>query len=168
MITLTIGRMRPYEYSVHSSFRLFLLNLLDSELHPGRAAPPASLRGSSRSTGPKDARGSSRAGRPEAATDGRAVGARRAARARVQHRLVDLAPESPKPLTGIVHHPRHVWRVLGNLGRSLRRPARRACERDEAGHRRVKNAALSTAKKPCQQRRHTRPCRDHPQSQRVE
>lgn len=36
-----------------------------------------------------------------------------------------------KQLTGIRHHPGHVWRVLRGLGWSLQRPARRARERDE-------------------------------------
>src|SRR6266852_1205985 len=35
-------------------------------------------------------------------------------------------------LTGVAHHPGHVWRVLRALGWSLQRPARRARERDEA------------------------------------
>ncbi len=35
-------------------------------------------------------------------------------------------------LTGVEHHPGHVWRVLRGLGWSLQRPARRARERDEA------------------------------------
>lgn len=35
-------------------------------------------------------------------------------------------------LTGVVHHPGHVWRVLRGLGWSLQRPGRRARERDEA------------------------------------
>lgn len=34
-------------------------------------------------------------------------------------------------LTGVVHHPGHVWRVLRGLGWSLQRPGRRARERDE-------------------------------------
>jgi transposase len=34
-------------------------------------------------------------------------------------------------LTGIRHHPGHVWRVLRKLGWALQRPARRARERDE-------------------------------------
>src|SRR5438477_7387130 len=36
-----------------------------------------------------------------------------------------------KRLTGVAHHPGHVWRVLRKLGWSLQRPARRARERDE-------------------------------------
>ena len=35
-------------------------------------------------------------------------------------------------LTGVVHHPGHVWRLLRGMGWSLQRPARRARERDEA------------------------------------
>lgn len=34
-------------------------------------------------------------------------------------------------LTGVRHHPGHVWRVLRGLGWSLQRPTRRARERDE-------------------------------------
>jgi transposase len=36
-----------------------------------------------------------------------------------------------KRLTGVRHHPGHVWRVLRALGWSLQRPGRRARERDE-------------------------------------
>ncbi len=35
-------------------------------------------------------------------------------------------------LTGVRHHPGHVWRVLRQMRWSLQRPARRALERDEA------------------------------------
>ncbi|MBI4593896.1 MAG: winged helix-turn-helix domain-containing protein [Candidatus Rokubacteria bacterium] len=35
-------------------------------------------------------------------------------------------------VTGVRHHPGHVWRLLRGLGWSLQRPARRARERDEA------------------------------------
>jgi transposase len=35
-------------------------------------------------------------------------------------------------LTGVAHHPGHVWRLLRGMGWSLQRPARRARERDEA------------------------------------
>jgi transposase len=35
-------------------------------------------------------------------------------------------------LTGVQHHPGHVWRLLRQLGWSLQRPTRRARERDEA------------------------------------
>lgn len=35
-------------------------------------------------------------------------------------------------LTGVRHHPGHVWRILRRLGWSLQRPARRARERNEA------------------------------------
>lgn len=34
-------------------------------------------------------------------------------------------------VTGVRYHPGHVWRLLGTLGWSLQRPARRARERDE-------------------------------------
>jgi transposase len=34
-------------------------------------------------------------------------------------------------LTGVRHHPGHVWRVLRGLGWSLQRPTRQAHERDE-------------------------------------
>jgi len=34
-------------------------------------------------------------------------------------------------VTGVRYHPGHVWRILGALGWSLQRPARRARERDE-------------------------------------
>src|SRR4051812_21435220 len=34
-------------------------------------------------------------------------------------------------LTGVAHHPGHVWRLLRGLGWSVQRPARRASERDE-------------------------------------
>jgi transposase len=37
-----------------------------------------------------------------------------------------------KRVTGVEHHPGHVWRILRKLGWSLQRPARRARERDEA------------------------------------
>jgi transposase len=37
-----------------------------------------------------------------------------------------------KRLTGVTHHPGHVWRVLRGLGWSLQRPGRQARERDEA------------------------------------
>jgi transposase len=35
-------------------------------------------------------------------------------------------------VTGVRHHPSHVWRILGQLGWTLQRPQRRATERDEA------------------------------------
>src|SRR2546427_5853440 len=35
-------------------------------------------------------------------------------------------------VTGVVHHPGHVWRVLRALGWSLQRPGRQSRERDEA------------------------------------
>ena len=34
-------------------------------------------------------------------------------------------------LTGVRHHPSHVWRILGAMGWTLQRPQRRASERDE-------------------------------------
>ena len=34
-------------------------------------------------------------------------------------------------LTGVTHHPGHVWRLLRQLGWSVQRPARRAAERDD-------------------------------------
>jgi len=34
-------------------------------------------------------------------------------------------------LTGVRHHPGHVWRLLRRLGWSPQRPTRRASERDE-------------------------------------
>jgi transposase len=36
-----------------------------------------------------------------------------------------------KRLTGVRHHPGHVWRILRRLGWSLQRPARRARERND-------------------------------------
>lgn len=36
-----------------------------------------------------------------------------------------------KRLTGVEHHPGHVWRVLRGLGWSLQRPTRQARERDD-------------------------------------
>jgi transposase len=35
-------------------------------------------------------------------------------------------------VTGVAHHPGHVWRILKAMGWSLQRPARKAVERDEA------------------------------------
>lgn len=35
-------------------------------------------------------------------------------------------------VTGMTHHPGHVWRILKQMGWSLQRPARKAVERDEA------------------------------------
>ena len=34
-------------------------------------------------------------------------------------------------LTGVAHHPGHVWRLLRQLGWNVQRPARRAAERDD-------------------------------------
>jgi transposase len=35
-------------------------------------------------------------------------------------------------VTGVAHHPGHVWRLLKAMRWSLQRPARKAVERDEA------------------------------------
>jgi transposase len=35
-------------------------------------------------------------------------------------------------VTGVAHHPGHVWRILKRMRWSLQRPARKAVERDEA------------------------------------
>jgi hypothetical protein len=35
-------------------------------------------------------------------------------------------------VTGVAHHPRHVWRILKRMRWSLQRPARKAVERNEA------------------------------------
>jgi transposase len=35
-------------------------------------------------------------------------------------------------VTGVVHHPGHVWRILKRMRWSLQRPARKAVERNEA------------------------------------
>jgi transposase len=35
-------------------------------------------------------------------------------------------------VTGVRHHPSHVWRIMGQLGWTVQRPQRRATERDEA------------------------------------
>jgi len=35
-------------------------------------------------------------------------------------------------LTGVSYHPGHVWRLMGQLGWSPQRPARKAAERDDA------------------------------------
>jgi hypothetical protein len=34
-------------------------------------------------------------------------------------------------MTGVAHHPGHVWRILKAMRWSLQRPARKALERDE-------------------------------------
>jgi transposase len=34
-------------------------------------------------------------------------------------------------VTGVAHHPGHVWRIVKQMGWSLQRPARKAIERDE-------------------------------------
>src|SRR5216684_3174605 len=50
-------------------------------------------------------------------------------------------------LTGVRHHPGHVWRILRRLGWSLQRPARRARERDEAAIARWKTRRWAQLKK---------------------
>ena len=52
-----------------------------------------------------------------------------------------------KRLTGVAHHPGHVWRVLRALGWSLQRPARRAGERDEVASARWKSRRWAALKK---------------------
>jgi len=52
-----------------------------------------------------------------------------------------------KRLTGVAHHPGHVWRVLRALGWSLQRPARRARERDEAAIAQWKSRRWAVLKK---------------------
>jgi transposase len=52
-----------------------------------------------------------------------------------------------KRLTGIRHHPGHVWRILRRLGWSLQRPARRARERDDAAIERWKTRRWAQLKK---------------------
>ena len=50
-------------------------------------------------------------------------------------------------VTGVSHHPGHVWRVLRALGWSLQRPGRQARERDEAAITRWKSTRWSQLKK---------------------
>jgi transposase len=50
-------------------------------------------------------------------------------------------------LTGVRHHPAHVWRILQGLNWSLQRPARQARERDEAAIRRWQRQRWSQVKK---------------------
>src|SRR5712691_11300503 len=52
-----------------------------------------------------------------------------------------------KRLTGVAHHPGHVWRGLRALGWSLQRPARRARERDEAAIAQWKSRRWAVLKK---------------------
>lgn len=52
-----------------------------------------------------------------------------------------------KRVTGVEHHPGHVWRILRKLGWSLQRPARRARERDEAAIERWKSKRWAQLKK---------------------
>jgi transposase len=35
-------------------------------------------------------------------------------------------------LSGVRHHPSHIWRILRAMGWTVQRPERRAIERDEA------------------------------------
>ncbi len=53
---------------------------------------------------------------------------------------------------GVTYHPSHVWRILGQLGWSCQRPARRALERDEAAIRRWKRKTWPALKKKPKQR----------------
>lgn len=50
-------------------------------------------------------------------------------------------------VTGVQHHPGHVWRVLRGLGWSLQRPARQARERDEDAIARWKTRRWAQVKK---------------------
>ena len=50
-------------------------------------------------------------------------------------------------LTGVGHHPGHVWRVLRALGWSLQRPGRQARERDESAIARWKSTRWRQLKK---------------------
>jgi transposase len=50
-------------------------------------------------------------------------------------------------VTGVGHHPGHVWRVLRALGWSLQRPGRRARERNEAAIARWKSTRWPQLKK---------------------
>ena len=50
-------------------------------------------------------------------------------------------------VTGVVHHPGHVWRVLRALGWSLQRPGRQARERDEGAIARWKSTRWPRLKK---------------------
>lgn len=52
-----------------------------------------------------------------------------------------------KELTGVVYHPGHVWRLLGEQGFSCQRPERRAIERDEKKIRRWKQVQWPVLKK---------------------
>lgn len=50
-------------------------------------------------------------------------------------------------LTGVRHHPAHVWRILQGLNWSLQRPARQARERDEAAIRQWRRQRWPQVKK---------------------
>jgi transposase len=50
-------------------------------------------------------------------------------------------------LTGVRHHPAHVWRILHGLNWSLQRPARQARERDDAAIRRWQRQRWPQVKK---------------------
>ena len=52
-----------------------------------------------------------------------------------------------KRVTGVGHHPGHVWRVLRALGWSLQRPGRQSRERDEAAIAGWKRARWPSLKK---------------------
>ena len=52
-----------------------------------------------------------------------------------------------KRVTGVAHHPGHVWKLLRKLGWSLQRPARRARERNEAAIAEWKTARWAQLKK---------------------
>lgn len=45
---------------------------------------------------------------------------------------LERVAEVIEQVTGVAHHPGHVWRLLKQMGWSLQRPARKAIERDEA------------------------------------
>jgi transposase len=58
-------------------------------------------------------------------------------------RMADLIEN----LTGVLYHPGHVWRIMGNLGFSCQRPERRAIERDETAIRQWKRVKWPALKK---------------------
>jgi transposase len=45
---------------------------------------------------------------------------------------LERVAEAIERVTGVAHHPGHVWRILKAMRWSLQRPARKATERDEA------------------------------------
>jgi transposase len=66
--------------------------------------------------------------------------------------------------TGVVFHPSHVWRILGQMGWSRQRPARRAIERDdEAIANWVKDDWPRVKERPAQRRLHLFPRRERVQ-----